>query len=454
MNGTRIATLFQRHKAHTTVQHIVAEGGLVLPRSQRADSLRPMFALTDAQNIIWRSLYLLMALCQITLGVLLTLSTRNSIILAIGSMSLFLLWLTVSWLRPASPQRFKKLRNFSSTLIIQMFLIASTLSAGGIENPLWWLCLAPLFLEARHLRTRTSLVHLGFTLSFLFALFLIPTDNNPQPLQTTQEKVVWMAAILGALLFWLLGQLSRWSFGRQTEELKKLYFRQTQKDKLANLQALTSALLHKMGTPLNAAILDVDRELQVTPQNENLKEALISLEKCEDYLRQINMAFENQHLQADEEVDLSKILKAWIENYSAASSFVQSDLRWKGDVQVLLESLEVLIDNALEFSKTCEFRALQKEQLLIFEVIDRGPGFKQEILENWGQPYNSSRGTHHGMGLYNSYLFALSQGGKLSAENLSTGGARVRLEFDLQTSFFAHSAFNTSKLNRGGSHDS
>lgn len=381
---------------------------------------------------VWRLLYFFMALGQLIFGVLLNLSTRNNITLSIGAMSLYLFWLMLSWLRQNATSEQVKWRPFAETLIIQFFLFSTTLTSGGVENPLWWLAVIPLFVETRHLDFRQSFLHFMFSLLALLGLLIMPSETQPLPLSTVFEKVQALSVICAALLMWITGQVSRKSFEQMKQNHQRLWFRQTQKDKLVNLHSLTSALLHKMGTPLNAAMLDIERELNLNSKNENLADAMSALESCEQLLRQINLAFENQANFTEDRVDLTTFLKEWFSKSPQVTTYLDNDVQWRGDTEVLKENLDVLIQNALEFAGTCQFRMIKKNHSLAIDVIDQGPGFPTEVIANWGQPYNSSRGSHHGMGLYNVYLYALSQGGKLSVENLSKG-ARVRLELPYQT---------------------
>jgi two-component system sensor histidine kinase RegB len=92
-----------------------------------------------------------------------------------------------------------------------------------------------------------------------------------------------------------------------------------------------------------------------------------------------------------------------------------------------------VLDNALEASPewvrleaTCEDDALQ---LL---VSDSGPGFAPEILEQFGKPYNSSKGKPgRGLGLFLTVNVARTLGGTVTASNRPEGGAAVLLTLPL-----------------------
>eukprot|EP01034_Spumella_vulgaris_P034595 gene34596-42673_t len=92
-----------------------------------------------------------------------------------------------------------------------------------------------------------------------------------------------------------------------------------------------------------------------------------------------------------------------------------------------------VLDNALEASPewirleaTCEDGALK---LL---VSDNGPGFAPEILEQFGKPYNSSKGKPgRGLGLFLTVNVARTLGGTVTASNRPEGGAAVLLSLPL-----------------------
>jgi two-component system sensor histidine kinase RegB len=66
-------------------------------------------------------------------------------------------------------------------------------------------------------------------------------------------------------------------------------------------------------------------------------------------------------------------------------------------------------------------------ELLSVAVLDNGPGFPPDLIGQVGQPYQSSKGAGHGLGLFLAQTTARRLGGSLEAENRGGGGATVRL---------------------------
>src|SRR3546814_2760391 len=66
--------------------------------------------------------------------------------------------------------------------------------------------------------------------------------------------------------------------------------------------------------------------------------------------------------------------------------------------------------------------------MLVIEIADRGPGFSPEMLENFGQPYRSTKGRPGGgLGLFLLVNVLRKLGGGASVANRAAGGALVRI---------------------------
>ena len=98
-----------------------------------------------------------------------------------------------------------------------------------------------------------------------------------------------------------------------------------------------------------------------------------------------------------------------------------------------------VIDNAAEVSpEWVGILAARDEDNLVLEISDRGPGFTPEMLETFGQPYRSTKGrVGGGLGLFLLVNVLRKMGGAAVAENLSHGGALVRITLPLETITYA-----------------
>ncbi len=97
-----------------------------------------------------------------------------------------------------------------------------------------------------------------------------------------------------------------------------------------------------------------------------------------------------------------------------------------------MHGLGNLISNASEFAAENVLISLKWNNKKTSVVIqDDGVGFDEEILARLGDPYNSSRAGHGGMGLgvFISEMLINHSGGNIIFSNTKGSGARVMVEW-------------------------
>lgn len=105
-----------------------------------------------------------------------------------------------------------------------------------------------------------------------------------------------------------------------------------------------------------------------------------------------------------------------------------------------------MIDNVLDNARDASpdwvsLEASCIDGVLAVVVRDRGPGFAPAMLANFGKPYNSSKGRPGGgLGLFLAVNVARTLGGAVTARNLATGGAEVRLSLPMASIALARGA--------------
>ena len=372
----------------------------------------------------WRLTYLLIGVGQLLTGTLLFLTTRPHLILAVGTLSLFGAWLFLSSLRS---------KTSGSDFIVLGFTLSLGFITGGSSNPLWVLSFSPLLIEGMRQNISRSALFLFLALSGWTIAHFTPTNADLPNTNVVALQIQSLSELFIVLLFCLMGRV----FAHERERTRKNWTKnkqvQNQKDKITSQQTLIAALLHKMATPLNVALLELER---VAPQKPELDSALLALEEAEQYLRQINLSFEQNRHTSQEKLIAERTIPLWLTELGFStdpkSLFIEQNTEWTGDLENLKEALAVLLQNAREVNGAIEpqLRIFTHDKDFLVQVIDQGPGFSETVLKHWGEPYNSSKGSHRGMGLYHVHLFAQAHGGELSVENLkgtSQTGARVTL---------------------------
>ena len=99
----------------------------------------------------------------------------------------------------------------------------------------------------------------------------------------------------------------------------------------------------------------------------------------------------------------------------------------------LKQMIDNVLDNALEASpRHVALDVRNDAETLTLAVSDAGPGFPPAMLEEFGKPYQSSKGRPGGgLGLFLVVNVARTLGGSASARNRPEGGATVTLTLPL-----------------------
>jgi nitrogen fixation/metabolism regulation signal transduction histidine kinase len=83
----------------------------------------------------------------------------------------------------------------------------------------------------------------------------------------------------------------------------------------------------------------------------------------------------------------------------------------------------------MEQAKTVTIRTYMEDSQVVFEVKDEGTGFDPSIMENFGEPYKTTKVNGSGLGLAACKSIAESHHARMDCRSDSTGAA-VRVLFD------------------------
>ena len=103
---------------------------------------------------------------------------------------------------------------------------------------------------------------------------------------------------------------------------------------------------------------------------------------------------------------------------------------------MIFRVLENVMRNACRYAENkISMRLYKQNQLLSFEMIDDGAGFRPEALEQALNPFYTSgqSGTSHfGLGLNICKILCEKHGGGIAISNTPDSGARVQFSFLLE----------------------
>ncbi|MDE7352009.1 MAG: HAMP domain-containing histidine kinase [Acetatifactor sp.] len=135
----------------------------------------------------------------------------------------------------------------------------------------------------------------------------------------------------------------------------------------------------------------------------------------------------------------------WADAFTEKGFSIEKDLSILADTAILYRVLENIIGNSLRFSQKDIFMDISLEtgppspssRMLTITVRDDGKGFPAQMLENASSPclphasQASGPDGHMGMGMAISRILCQKHGGTLSLSNGSSGGAQVKISFQV-----------------------
>lgn len=381
----------------------------------------------------------------VVFDIALPLTQMYGVLIVLGAFNL------ISYSRWRSTRAASNVEMFLALLADVASLTAQLHFSGGVTNPFAFLFLLQVVLSAVLLRAWSTWVIVAITLSCLAGLsvFSKPLDLLIEKGQFFPNFYIEGLLICFALNAVLLVMLVRRITGNLRErdmQLAALRQRAAEEEHIVRMGLLASGAAHELGTPLAtvSVILGDWRRLPGLQERKDLQEDIeeieIQLQRCKAIVSDVLRAAGKPRGESSSKALifhlLNDLVNDWKQNRSPSTfSF---DNRLDHDFTIIYDStlkqmiLNVL-DNALEASpRWVLFEACQENGMVKLIVHDAGPGFTSEMLERFGQPYQSSKArSGRGLGLFLVVNVARALGGKVVACNRPEGGAKVEIALPL-----------------------
>ena len=218
-----------------------------------------------------------------------------------------------------------------------------------------------------------------------------------------------------------------------------------EEDHIVRMGLFASGAAHELGTPLaslSVILSDWQRMPKLASDLElmgELREMQAEVQRCKSIVTDILHSAGQPRSEMMESVDachfVEDLARSWQSVHPAVplkhtcavadGSAVVSD-------PALRQAVWNLLENAADVSpRQVHLSAVRSGDMLVLAVRDHGPGFPPEMLRHFGQPYRSSKGAGHGVGLFLVVTVARRLGGRVEITNLPGGGAEVRLVLPL-----------------------
>lgn len=340
---------------------------------------------------------------------------------------------------------------------------------GGIQNPFCALLVVPVVISASSQRIISTVILCSWAIcAATFLMFIhepLPWYIGATLTQPMEMKVgIWssIVAVMGftSVYTYRVANESR----KLAEALAATELVLQNEQHVSDLDGLSIAAAHELGTPLATIALVSKEMMREIPKNSPLYEdaALLRSQaaRCRDILQKIS----SLNSESDENVARLSI-ELLMEEISAPHRDFDVVLDVKGEGpnpspkikrnSAVLYGLGNIVENAVDFANTkVTFSAKWDEEKVVFVVEDDGDGFSTELLPKIGEPFLTTRGatkreTGGGLGLgvfiaktlleRNGAELIFSNREKETENEVGVTGARVtitwqRNKFDRSTS--------------------
>ena len=223
------------------------------------------------------------------------------------------------------------------------------------------------------------------------------------------------------------------------------------------LHTITDSLAHDLRSPLTAIRGKLEMSLSSGldgDQSEPIVAAIDELDRLTDFL---NKSLDVAEAKADAlrltrtNIDLSEMLRVMVDLYepSMSEKGLKVEMRASEPVKIFADAsllhrmIANLLDNELKHlppACTLSMQLKEEDESASLILEDNGPGFDAEVLQHLFERRVKGRGSNgHGLGLAFIDAVARAHGGTASAENLSSGGARISITIPLASIERVHS---------------
>ena len=388
---------------------------------------------------------LVIGMIHVWAGISLPLHTMLSIA---GGQALFNVFSVYYWRQHSDVSERALLLSFLTDVAA---LTAQLYLSGGLANPFMLLYLLQIVLAAVLLQPRSGwLVTLvSFACMAALAVWHGPIELPANPAAGlanpyVQGLLLCFVLVAGLLVVFIgrIGSILR----ERDARLAGLRQRAAEEEHIVRMGLLASGAAHELGTPLStlAVILGDWQHLPHFTSDPELLQDVSEMQtqvlRCKAIVTGILHSAGETRAESPHEMSLSECIDEMVDIWrrSRLPHLLSFDNRINTDLAIIADTglqqmLFNVMDNAMEASpRWLSLEAECVEDMLVLQVSDNGPGFRADMLERLGKPFQSSKDVPgRGLGLFLSFNVARAFGGSIHASNKPAGGARVTITLPL-----------------------
>jgi len=381
------------------------------------------------------------------LGIVLPWAEMLSLLGILAAFNLFSLW------RNRLSHPVSQLELCVALLVDVGVLTGQLYLAGGSDNPFIYLYLlqvavASVLLQPAYLGVIVLSTLSGFVALTQWRRPLLLDPSEPTTLSPHYLGGLLLCFLLNvALLSVFIVRINR-NLRQRDNELAELKQRAAEEMHIVRMGLLASGAAHELGTPLATLSVILGDWAHMAPfagepeLREEIEEMQRQILRCKAIVTGILMSAGEMRGEAPQLAPLGAFIDGLARRWRSAHPAAELRLQCGTlpDIEIISDSalqqvIANLLDNAAEAAPGTALTLLAEcpdDGTLALSVLDEGPGFDEERLRHFGEPYQSSKGQPgRGMGLFLSVNVARTLGGRLEARNRDEGGAAVTLTLPL-----------------------
>lgn len=338
-----------------------------------------------------------------------------------------------------------------AALTLDTLLLSGLLHAtGGPYNPFGVLYLVHITLAAVVLGARWTWFLAALSVGCYGLLFFahVPLEHldHRGPEMNLHLQGMWVAFTVAAILTASFVVKLSSALERRDADMAEMRERAARQERLASVTTLAAGAAHELGTPLATiavAARELERSILTLPAaqaNLLIEDATLirsELDRCRAILTRLGTDSGQMPGEAPVELKVDDLVAALVDQLPAtqrgrlnvAASSDAAAVRLPR--AALLQVAHNLLRNALDAADgPVDLSVDLRETHLRLRVRDQGPGMPPEVLSRVGEPFFSTKGPGHGLGLgvFIARTLAEQMGGRLTFESSPGRGTTALVE--------------------------